>query len=1017
MEFVITKAKNLKHAMQSIFNQIKNESGNVCLLVPDKLTVTAEKKLFEYLNIESCFNINISTLTRFSQKILSDLAVDYTPISKTGSIVLLKRLLNENVEQLRLFNAPSFSYNYTDVLFRTITQFKASKINSNDMILFNKPKQLEDKIHDLKIILEEYENAKAGLIDSTDRLNLLSRYVHKSEYVKNCKFYLLGFDDFTQQGYSLIEQLIKFSQGVNVAVYLSQELNKSIYTDDVVTHLNNIAYSQELPLEFKEFPYEDDELHKNLTSLVFAHKTNSALNTDKIKLINCKNISEEIEYVARNIREQVISGKNYNDFGVACFELEKYKNLVKNIFAKYEINYYIDSSTSLSSSFYFKFFINYLQLFADNFPTANYIELINSPFINFSQDKKIKLNNYLNEISFCGNISKLKTIEGLEEEIDFLKNLISTFPINKKSSIEEVILLCQRLIETFGIEKQVDEIISKTSSLYDKKILSQVATQFFNLLKEVEKFFPTSKLDDIIDVLISAGREQKVMPIPQSLDCVQILDAGELFTDFNQLYFINCNSSTAPMLTQDIGIILDKDIDNLDFKYKLSPTIAHLNRLSKFKLFNSCLMFNDKLNITMSLYSESEKSPLVSSIQSIFSNSKDIFENSNTNSKKILSKWDLIEFLSTTNDNAFAEMFSIYGVEKRTPITTLNYRVNQNFDFNEISCSALENYFKCPMLYFLTNTLKLKQERMQGIAMVDVGNMLHELAEDFYKNANHNNLDVHKFTETKLLEYMQKDRKLEQFINTPIHFNLIKEGVRFLNHLNYLDKNSMFVPSLFEYAFGKKLNKTIPLTNDVYLKGKIDRVDFYEDYVRIIDYKTGNVDASLDDLYYGKKLQLFLYAKLAEKIFNKKLAGSFYMPVKNSILGDSSIKPYKLNGFYIANTSLAEVWDKRIKTTLKSDLMSLSLNKDGDVKVDPRSTKVLLENDMAKLMEYSLNLTQTAIKEIKSGYIMPSPIKFNEQTNSCTYCPYLAVCRKNSMQINMRNKLKTDLSSFGGNNE
>ena len=49
-----------------------------------------------------------------------------------------------------------------------------------------------------------------------------------------------------------------------------------------------------------------------------------------------------------------------------------------------------------------------------------------------------------------------------------------------------------------------------------------------------------------------------------------------------------------------------------------------------------------------------------------------------------------------------------------------------------------------------------------------------------------------------------------------------------------------------------------------------NKVDFYDKYIRIIDYKTGSVSASLTELYYGKKLQLFLYGKVCASIFNKE---------------------------------------------------------------------------------------------------------------------------------------------------
>ncbi len=1013
MKFRLIKSPNLKSAMSTIFDEIKNTSGSICLIVPDKLTVTAEKQLFEYLNIESCFDINITTLTRLSQKILADIGLEYTPISKIGSIVLLKKILNKRKNDLKLFSSPSFSYNYTDLLFRTITQFKASAITPDEMIVDKKkPTPLQNKIHDLKIVYEEYESGKAGLVDPTDRLTIFAREIKSSEYIKNTTFFFLGFDDFTNQGYTLIEQLIRHSQGVNIAVYQSKQGNKNIYQNEMFDRLVALCYNQGLPLDIVESNTKLDTLHQNLSNNIFSFETN-IFETDQIDIKNFKNIDEEIEFVARDIRQNILSGKHFYEFGVAVFDLETYKTKIKNIFEKYDINYYLDSSAKLSSTFYFNFFLNYLKLFSNNFKKENIIEFINSPFVNFDSATKTQFVNFLQEISFSGNLAKLKVNDKLCEIKDFLTSIFDAFPIKKTDKIQDIESTLNGLKQGLDIDNQQNKIIDSTSSLYDKKILAQSPAQFDALIGEIKKFYLDAPLEEIVDIIESSANDQKIMPIPMSLDCVQVLDASEVMTDFDHLYFVNVNNSTAPSIIQDIGIILDRDIANLNFKNKLSPTINHLNKLAKFKLFNSILMFNKHLTITSSIYNDSEASPLVASIQNLAKNN--ISENVNSQAHKILSKWDLIEFLSTTCDQQFDDLLDIYGVKKFKPIQYLPNNLASKLNFDEISCSALENYFKCPMMFFLNHTLKIQQEREQGIAKVDVGNMLHQLADDFFHTKGL--CDIPQFVTIQIAKYMESDPKLVNFISTPIYFNLLKEGARFLFHLKYLNENSQFKQAFAEYNFGLKSNKTIPLADNVWLKGKIDRVDFYKDYVRIIDYKTGNADASLDELYYGKKLQLFLYGQLAEKIFSKNLAGSFYLPIKNSISADDKTKQYKLNGFYVANNDLILAWDKRLETMNNTDLMSLSLNKDRLIRVDARSTKVLNPNDFKNLLDYSLKVSKQAIQEIKSGYIATSPIKFSEQSTSCDYCPYLAICRKNSCNIAMRNKKDVNLSSFGGINE
>ena len=52
----------------------------------------------------------------------------------------------------------------------------------------------------------------------------------------------------------------------------------------------------------------------------------------------------------------------------------------------------------------------------------------------------------------------------------------------------------------------------------------------------------------------------------------------------------------------------------------------------------------------------------------------------------------------------------------------------------------------------------------------------------------------------------------------------------------------------------------------VVINGMIDRIDSYEDdsgyYIRIIDYKTGNKDFSIQEIKEGSSVQLSLYTKI-----------------------------------------------------------------------------------------------------------------------------------------------------------
>ena len=336
---------------------------------------------------------------------------------------------------------------------------------------------------------------------------------------------------------------------------------------------------------------------------------------------------------------------------------------------------------------------------------------------------------------------------------------------------------------------------------------------------------------------------------------------------------------------------------------------------------------------------------------------------------------------------------------------------------SEVSATALETYFQCPLEYFFNYVLKIKPAKTNDIEMLDIGNILHEIAQKYYLTKNRENLDIDDFCDYTINLIVCKDEKLKLHIDNPIIVNLIAEAKRFIHYLKRLDDNCDFVPSYFEKNFGLGYNFTaLPLTDSISLKGKIDRIDIFENHFRIIDYKSGNPDANLQELYYGKKLQLFLYALAVTNATNKQLSGIFYLPIKNVVEKSSNDENiYKLLGFYTDDLNLAKAYDKNLTTNRKSEFVNMNLTSDGNL--SKRSNKVLTSAEMNNLLNYAKNISINALRQIEKGKFNPSPIKFDSKHNSCTYCPYLALCSRFSNNTQFRNICKVNQDSFKGGND
>lgn len=995
------KIINVKSLYSALYNAVEickaNKDMEIEIIVPDKLSLFMEKFLFEQMYISASFNIKVSTLNRFAKK--SCVVSKEKQISKVGSILLINKILNDNLNNLEILKSKAYSFSYAEEIFNTISQLKSSKINFDEMKKFaSSNAQLTGKIKDLALVYEEYETRKEGLLDAADVFLMSALFVAKGN--ENKKLIFVGFDDFTAIEYAIVERLAVVCD-VNLINYYSNDKNKYIYNYEVFDQLKHIAYINDLPFECEEGVETGNELINFLERNIYSLNRASFVLKDKIvKVFNGNKIDDELEFVARDIRSKILSGGRFDDYGVAIFGLEDNTNKVKQIFEKYEINYYIDSEISISKSVLYKFFVSILKYNFDGYNLSHLIDIINSPFNALSSDGKRKIVQKLISLNYRGKIKQDIEFDIPETDREELFRFMNIVSFDKNDSVSAVIEKLKNLEIDF--DAVLDKI--KENSLDAKILLNKSKEVIFDLFDEIINHNCCENAGAFLDVFTHIVGVVKVNNLPLNLDAVKIVDANNSMEIFKDLYIVGANQDCAPNLKFDCGIILDNEIEQLNFSHKLSPAISHINKLARLRLFNSVLMFDNDLTISYSKTASDIINELLDKVQvqteQGIINIKPI-SNFNFGKYYALTKWDYIDYLCKNEKNNKKINENIIKNKEFLNLNDENLKIYN--DFNQVSATTLENYFKCPMYAFFANILKIKPNLKVEILSLDIGNVLHEILFKYYK-LNKKVDDLYEFCKTEVFNCVEKEQRLKLNIDNPILINLIDEAVRVLNAVNYIDTNSDFVPKYFEYDF--RGDRALSLKN-ISIVGKVDRVDIFNDMFRIVDYKSGKADASLKELYYGNKLQLFLYSCAMENVLKKNSVGAFYMPLHNAYTKELG-NTYSMKGFYLAEDFVVKSFDRRLEAGMKSDIVNVTLTKTNSIR-KTIGYKELASNEIGHLKEYSKLVSEQAIDEMKSGFIAPTP---SEVSKPCQYCPYVHICLKSSNEICYREARKVNLESF-----
>ena len=213
---------------------------------------------------------------------------------------------------------------------------------------------------------------------------------------------------------------------------------------------------------------------------------------------------------------------------------------------------------------------------------------------------------------------------------------------------------------------------------------------------------------------------------------------------------------------------------------------------------------------------------------------------------------------------------------------------------------------------------------------------------------------------------------------------------------------SQFDPAGFEVAFGD--DGTLPAIQipgaamPAMVRGFVDRVDRWQandqTFLRVVDYKTGKKTLDYCDLEQGLGLQMLLYLFALEQggtfLGERRVgAGVQYFPARAPYvpLSQKKDRPEKRSGMLLAEEDILKAMDDPASGRLccKWDKEE---NLSGDIA--SRSQFRLLKSHVYRKLREMVNA-------VAAGQVEPNPYTRGSSFDSCTYCPYAAVCHKETV--------------------
>ena len=1035
-------AKTFDGATNAVLKALKTNlknGGKHIVIVPEKFTLTGEKIIFDKLNTRGMDNLEVTSFSRLGVKNL-DIHKKY--LSSAGSLMLFtKAVLSCSDKLVKYKNCKKLSGFYKE-MYSVISVLRNCGIKSTDITKLDLPRSTKLKVDDIAVLYDAYvEMLDQNYYDATSLYEQFAITIEDNNLFSDCYFYILDYYFFSKVQSTIIEKLAKYSKGVNIALPLNSSSNERIYPYNTKANLENIAKNVGTKLNVFEDSTSLSFEFNHMADNMFSYEKCNKIKTDKIELYSNESIEKEVEFCCIKIKKDILNGKcRYRDYAVVLGELDSYVPIIKKLFVKYDIPFFIDKKEPMLSGAGTRFVLDSLKAVINNYDKDYMLKVAINPYSKIPSEDYNAFENYILKYGINYNrflesftVEKDEFYIGAERTRKKLVDMLKVFC--QKSTNSQYIDVIKEYLDSNNFRESTNEFIDdlvKYNNDFYLPITNQMYTQIYAVLDEFSSILgdEMTTLDEFCITLENMYSDIKIGLVPVYVDSVYIGEASSsMYEKVSNMIVLGANQNYIPAYQKDAAILNNTDLDiMLKNNVYISPTPKSNNDDALFYILQLLLTPIDKLIVSYNEQNGSS-SDIIKELKYLFDiqekqfNSDISYINDNFGEEQL--KEDLPSLVATysnmkskflldvsretrlKNYKPYDAMYSLLSTKDKNE--TIRYISNvkkqykisnaKNLFFRKsyTSVSQIEHFFYCPYQHFMDYGLNLKDRKIATIDHMDIGNIIHGVLENFFKSTKDFNISKEQIK-------IKVDNILEDIFNEPrmkavkektsiplikkLYFECEETCYKLVGRLKY----TKFVPYKFEVGFGFDGEDEINIkVGDKTIKfvGKIDRIDKYNDHIMIIDYKTGGyVTSSFNDVYSGRKIQLYMYlSALLLKHKNWKTAGVYYQPISVKYSKTDADDRYQYLGQTNPNSDILEALDNTIFESGSSVLIKgIAIKKNGCL--TSKSIENCLEDrEFKDVCEYVNRLVSNACNEILDGEILPSPYE-----NACENCIYSGVC-------------------------
>jgi len=1042
---------------------------NIIIVVPGQLTLETEQLALDAAERPGSFRLQVLSVRRLCDRILEQAGgSDGARIDENGRAMLMRRAIDQMDEPLRVYERAKANPGFAALGATAISQWKEAGMDAEDIDMLAKAREgtpLGDKLRDLSALYRAWHACAEGLgVDDEDARRLAMSRLEGAPFFHGARVWFYGFDLLTRPVADCVCALAQVCASVCVLVPMGESARDArLYEPIQKTYERMLSMLREAGVPFarqridEEYPRAQNgvrTLERELFCFPAAQQSGQAR---EVRLYSARNPRDEAEHIAASIRQMVRRhGLRYADIALAVQDEADMLPALKRAFSLYKIPVFFPESRMAASHPLSASLLAALNIAAGPVRESDVQALLSLGWCGLSDDECDRMRNFAFTRGVTGRKWLRPYLPGVDPE-----GVNAAFEEMRQAAFRPVERLAKGM-RTGSVRERLEAVFrylqetgaygrmlsqADTMAAADEPVRAAEGPQVWGritaCLDQIAALYANAKQPPSADVLAELIRQSlcvtELKPLPQSADAVAAGALEHMKTRPVRLLIIA--GATDADVSSPAALLSDAERESIEKEIWLGPNRAERSRMQMLAA-KSAVSFAEEMvwiswHISGADGSVRRPGALVRSVRGIFPQqtvSGGVQESEREEALRLLQPEAALQIAgealrreegpSALEEEALQALARVPQGQERLsamraalmgdqlPGTIRPELARALYDGpKSLSVTRLERFAKCPFSHFLQYGARPEEIREYGITPRDSGDFCHEALSRFtelYPEETDIETAVRRMDSitAELLEiklpgvvqdgavYESEAKQLRATARRAAVTNLKQMGA------------SRFSPIAAETAFRGK--SAIDL-DGAKLEGRIDRVDLWkaadETYLRVIDYKRGGKEISIEQIYYGLQLQLLIYLIAAGAMYDAQFAAALYFNVSDPLVKTEATDPelieasrekeLRLDGMILADEQVVQAMSSPPELALP-----IHLNRDGGLR---KSEKLLSREDFALLAEHALICAKRDLAGIREGEIGARPVSIDNSV-PCAYCDFAAVCRQDSYSAAQRER-------------